>query len=137
MFVRSAGALMKRLDVTTLVSDDPTEAHPSAWPSLPPFSQNNFLEHFSGSDLDSSKWAAVTSGTGTVRVTDSYVGCSSGPTVQSAGFFYYAHKLHKTESQLWTVAISTMTATGPSRYFFIYNSAIPPTPKSIVDWSAN
>ena len=58
------------------------------WPSLPAFSKNNFLEHFAGSNLDRSKWAAVTSGTGAVTVTDGFAACNSGPNAHSAAFFF-------------------------------------------------
>lgn len=109
----------------------------TTWPSLPAFSSNNFLDHFSGASLDGSRWAAVTSGTGTVTVTNSYVDCNSGLNPFSAAFFYHVNLLDKTKSQLWTIAVSNQVAGGPSNYFFVYDKPTTPTPDTYNTWNAN
>jgi hypothetical protein len=75
------------------------------WPTLPPFSAANFLDHFDS--LDTSKWTAVTSGTGSVTTTDSYLQCNS--PANSAAFVYYNTKLDKTKNQLWLICFDNHT----------------------------
>lgn len=70
------------------------------WPTLVTPSPANFLDHFDGS-LDTSKWTALTSGTGAVTVTDSYLRMVA--PAASAAAVYYNTKLDKTKSQLWQV----------------------------------
>lgn len=77
------------------------------WPTLPAFNVNNFIDHFSGASLDSAKWTSVTSGSGTVTVTDSYVDLNA--PANSAAFLYYKTRLDKTKSQLWLAAVSYPT----------------------------
>lgn len=76
------------------------------WPTLPAFSSANFLDHFDGS-LDS-RWTSVTSGTGAVTTTDSYVECDA--PLNSAAFIYRNVQLDKTKSQLWLVCGSAQVA---------------------------
>lgn len=78
------------------------------WPALPTPSPANFLDHFPGSSLDAAKWSSVTSGTGAVTVTDSYVDLNA--PANSAAFIYRPVKLDKTKSQLWLLTMGP----GPS-----------------------
>jgi hypothetical protein len=94
------------------------------WPTLPAFSSSNFLDHFPGSSLDAAKWAAVTTGTGAVTVTDSYVDMSA--PAGSTAFVYYKTKLDKTKSQLWTICFSPQQAAAggiTSRVIQVMNGA--------------
>jgi hypothetical protein len=134
MFLLTYAVLPARLGIVSRS----TGGQLTTWPTLPAFSSNNFVDHFSGSSLDSSKWAVLTTGTGSVTVTDSYVDCNSGSNAQSAAYLYYVNKLDKTKSQLWTIAVSNMTASGPARSFFVYDSPTAPTlPGTYSNWNAN
>jgi len=95
------------------------------FPQLPTLSGNSFLDHFSGSSLDSTKWGSVTSGTGAVTVTDSYAQCSA--PADSAAFIYYKTQLDKTKSQLWTIAVNrTSGLSGGSPTVWLVNGASAP-----------
>jgi hypothetical protein len=74
------------------------------YPRLPAFSRNNFVDHFTGSSLDASKWTAV----GSVTVTDSTADINPG--ANAAGFIYYNTKIDKTKSQLWMACINYVSA---------------------------
>lgn len=96
------------------------------WPELPSFSGSNFLDHFD-STLDA-RWTSVTSGTGAVTITDSYLKCDS-PT-NSAAFVYYNTKLDKTKSQLWMICVAEQTgntagAEGPLHICVVNGSSAP------------
>lgn len=99
----------------------------NAWPTRAAESAANFLDHFTGSALDSAKWGSVVSGTGAVTVTDSYVECDF--PANSAAFIYHKTKLDKSKSQLWLIAAS-MEVIGSSVYFpliSVINDASTPT----------
>lgn len=81
----------------------------AVWPSLPALSPNNFLDHFPGSSLDSTKWGSVTSGSGAVSLTDSYVDLNA--PASSAAFIYRNAQLDKTKSQLWLACLSRVSST--------------------------
>lgn len=100
---------------------------PFSWPTLDAPNAANFLDHFDSS-LDTSKWTAVTSGTGAVTVTDSYLKCDA--PANSAAFVYYNTKLDKTKSQLWLVCASHQIASaGPEGLMMltVVNGASAPT----------
>lgn len=99
-----------------------TSATPT-WPALSAFSTNNFLDHFPGSSLNA-RWTSVTSGTGSVIVSDSNADMNA--PASSAAFIYYNTKLDKTKSQLWTASISYPTsgvATVSPRFLSVLNGA--------------
>lgn len=105
----------------------PTPLTGLPWPVQPSPNPNNFLDHFLGSSLDSTKWTSVVSGTGAVTVTDSYLRCNC-PT-NSAAFVYYNTRLDKTKSQLWLICASEVTgnaaAEGPT-FVMVVNGASAP-----------
>ncbi len=83
----------------------------------------SFNDHFSS--LDSAVWGSVTSGTGSVSVTDSYVDINC--PANSAAFIYYKTKLDKTKSQLWTICINRATsgASGNPGVWLVNGSSAP------------
>lgn len=95
------------------------------WPELPAFNAANFLDHFD-STLDS-RWTAVTSGTGAVTTTDSYLKCDA--PANSAAFVYRNVKLDKTKSQLWLVCAAEQIAGGGTEgplHLLVVNGASAP-----------
>lgn len=96
------------------------------WPVFPAKNEKSFLEHFLGSTLDPNRWTTITSGTGSVSVTDSYAECNSGASNNAAGFYRDA-KINKNISQLWLMAASTTTsAQSMTTCFFVLNKGSSP-----------
>lgn len=96
-----------------------------SWPTREAPSANNWLDHFPGSSLNA-RWTALTSGTGAVTVTDSYVSMTSGGSGGATGI-YYATKLDTTKNQLWQVCIAGQHTSGASRVLEVINGASAPT----------
>ena len=78
----------------------------SNWPTIPAFSANNFLDHFTS--LDGTKWTSA--GTGTFTNTDSYEQLDS--TTTAAAFLYRPTKIDKTKSQFWQICVSANRTSG-------------------------
>lgn len=99
------------------------------WPTLPAFSANNFLDHFSGASLNA-RWTAITGFTspavapGTVTVTDSYVDFNCA--AHQAAAMYYGTKIDKTKSQLWQVCVSLQDSGGPNDLLWILDKSTAP-----------
>lgn len=94
------------------------------WPQLPAFNAANFLDHFDS--LDTAKWTSVTSGTGAVSVTDSYLKCDA--PANSAAFVYRPTKIDKTKSQLWLACIAQQASgnpQGPMHFAFLNGASAP------------
>lgn len=106
------------------------------WPEIASFSSNNFLDHFPGSSLNT-RWTSVTSGTGSVSVTDSYAECATGASGNDA-FFYNGTKLDKTKSQLWTICIAPTTAAqGVQTFFTVINKSTAPVADTYANFNPN
>ncbi len=90
----------------------------------------SFFDHFPGSSLDATKWTAITTGSGAVTVTDSYVKFNT-PAQADAAAMYYNTQLNKAVSQFWLVCMrySVFSAFGVK----IVTSASAP----IIDTNAN
>jgi len=78
------------------------------WPRQAAPNRKNFLDHFSGASLEASRWVGVTSGTGAVSVTDSYVECNAPSN--SAAFIYHPIKINTSVSQLWQICLDVHSA---------------------------
>jgi hypothetical protein len=89
---------------------------------------NGFFDHFDGSTLDP-RWVTLTSGGGTVAVTDSCAEMNS-PAASDAAAFYYHLKLDKAQSQLWVFAISNDSGAVPQWWVTVLNSASAPVAES-------
>lgn len=105
------------------------------WPTRAAASANNFLDHFPGSSLNA-RWTALTSGTGTVTVTDSYVSTASGATLGAAGL-YLNTKLDKTKSQLWLACVSGQHLSGASNVLEVVNKATAPVADTQANFTLN
>lgn len=90
-----------------------TASGKKTWPQLPALSANSFVDHFDAGSLDTTKWTAVTTGTGSVSLSDSNLVTDSVAANQAA-FVYYNTQLNLSKSQLWMACV-----------------------KSNVDWSTN
>lgn len=101
------------------------------WPTRVAASSANFYDHFPGASLNA-RWTALTSGTGSVSVTDSYVSMASGGSGGAAGI-YYTTKLDKAKSQLWLFAVSGQHTSGASIVANVVNKATAP----VADTDAN
>lgn len=93
------------------------------WPTRPAASANNFTDHFPGSSLDA-RWTAVTSGTGSVTVTDSYVDINA--PASSAAFIYRNVEIDKTKSQLWLACLSGISFSSNDAVMWLLNGASAP-----------
>lgn len=76
------------------------------WPTLAALSSNNWpYDHFSGGSLDSTKWTALTAGTGAITITDSYCDVSL-PANSDAALIYAKQGVPTNKSQLWVFSVS-------------------------------
>ncbi|HET9532018.1 MAG TPA: hypothetical protein VFQ92_16780, partial [Blastocatellia bacterium] len=101
--------------------------------SLPAMQQTNgFFDHFSGSSIDP-RWVALTSGAGTVGITDGNIDCTS-PQSADASAFYYNTRLDKSKSQLWVFSLSHESGTQPQPWITLVNSPSAPDADTLANW---
>lgn len=69
----------------------------------------SFFDHFTGSSLDTTKWTAITAGTGTVTVSGGYVECNKAANTDGAAI-YLNTQIDKTKNQVYAWSINQTNA---------------------------
>lgn len=69
----------------------------------------SFFDHFTGTSLDTTKWTAITAGTGSVSVSNGYVECNKAANTDGAAI-YLNQQIDKTKNQVFAWAINQTNA---------------------------